>query len=334
MTTYNDDIVLTQVDPKQGGLTAWAHEVGIIMCDGKITDVFEEGHRGIPREPLRKGGVRTFIAYMSPFDLVYWLKDPHNPSEQDGIALDDLILTSDGEPVTGRIAITFSVMSGMVDPLLRLLGPSDAITKADVARAVKGEVQAKVLALNLHRHTTAELRSNEDLLKSIHYSLKGDLVLTFSGCGLQLDSFSINWGLTLEAKERIKRQRHDSSVQEAIRAKELREASSANPAPTTTPERRVMAESDARPKRRLPDDHKRLQTPTGRSVGYWVYEDDVTDNARVHKGICGYCNHGRGIRETRLPDNRWIGPFETESEAHRQALRTGRSGVRGCKVCL
>ena len=333
MTTY-DDIILTQVDPKQSSLTAWAHEVGIIMCDGKITDMFEEGRRSIPREPLRRGGVRTFIAYMSPFDLVYWLKDPHDPSEQDRIALDNLVLTSDGEPVTGRIVITFSVMSGMVDLLLRLLGPSDAITKADVAYAIKDEVQAKVLALNLHRYTTAELRSNEDLLKSIHYSLKGDLALTISGYGLQLDSFSINWGLTLEARDRIKRQRHDSSVQDAIRAKELREVSSPNPAPTTTPECRVMAESDAQPKRRLPDDHKRLQTPTGRSVGYWVYEDDVTDNARVHKGTCGFCNHGRGIRGTRRSDNRWIGPFETESEAHRQALRTGRSGVRGCKVCL
>ena len=116
MTTYDDDIVLTEVEPKRSGLTAWAHEVGIIMCDGKITAVFEEGHRGIPREPLRKGGVRTFIAYMSPFDVVYSLKDPHGPSEQDGIELDDLVLTSDGEPVTGRVAITSSVMSGMADP--------------------------------------------------------------------------------------------------------------------------------------------------------------------------------------------------------------------------
>ena len=88
MTASDDDIVLTRVDPERDSLTAWPHEVGIIMCDGKITDVFEEDRRSIPRGALRRGGVRTFIAYMSPFDLHYWLRDPSDPSEPDyGIAL-------------------------------------------------------------------------------------------------------------------------------------------------------------------------------------------------------------------------------------------------------
>lgn len=332
MTTHGDDVVLTKVEPKKGSLTAWAHEVGVIMCDGKITDVFEEDMRSIPRGPLRRGRVRTFIAYMSPFDLDYWLKDPHDPSEPEyGIVLDNLVLTSDGEPVTGRIGIKFSVMSGMVDLLLRLLGPRDQITKTDVAYTIERELQAKVMKLDLHEYTAADLRDDKALLRSIHTLLEGDLILILSSYGLQLDSFFITWGLTLEEREHIRRQRHVRSVQDAKRARELSDLRHHISTSAETSKIRAEVGTVAQRKRRSSEDQ---EWPPITAMGYWVYEDDPTSKARVHKGTCGYCNHGRGIRGSRLSDNRWIGPFETEEEAIDKALRTGRSDVRRCKSCL
>lgn len=119
----NNEIVLTEVVAVDI-LTVWAHEAGIIMRDGKITDVFQEGRRSIPRRFFGGDEIRTFRAYMSPFDLVYWLNDPEDSSKPDqGIVLDSPVLTSDRRPVTGSIGITFSVIPDMADLLLRLLGP-------------------------------------------------------------------------------------------------------------------------------------------------------------------------------------------------------------------
>ena len=67
---------------------------------------------------------------------------------------------------------------------------------------------------------------------------------------------------------------------------------------------------------------------------YWVYEDDQTDRARVHKATCSRCNDGRGLKGSRLPDNRWHGPFGTEREAIDRALSTDRSDAKGCRFCL
>ncbi len=452
-------IVLTEVQSRDS-LTAWAHEVGIIMRDGKITDIFQEDKRSIPRRLFGGDEVRTFKAYTSPFELVFWLRDPDDPSEPDeGVVLDTTILTSDGEPVTGRIWITFSVMADMTDLLLRLLGPKRAIRKVDVANAIKGDLQTKVMAFNLHEYTAADIRGSEDLLRSIHDSLNSDLALAISEYGLQLDNFHVNWGLTIEERERIKQQRHHSSVQDALRAKELRDIGGPSPASEDTRERQATSETDDQSRRdphygpgeqtgvasesvgywvyedsedestdkalihlgtcrycdhgkayvgHLPSSqdfsevtdqvmqafssrdkwygpfetedqamkfaevaeypevrrancclpsgvasgvqHTRrrqrepievestaretLRAGTSGLVGYWIYEDEPTDKALVHKGTCGFCNQGQGVRGSRLRDNRWIGPFETEMEAHQQALLTGRSEVRQAKCCL
>ena len=304
------------------------------MRDGKITDIFQEDKRSIPRRLFGGDDVRTFKAYTSPFDLAFWLRDPGDPSEPDeGIVLDNTILTSDGEPVTGRIGITFSVMADMTDLLLRLLGPNVAIKKADVANAIKGDLQTKVMAFNLHEYTAADIRGSEDLLRSINDSLNSDLALAISGYGLQLDNFHVNWGLTIEERERIKQQRHRSSVQDALREKEIREIGASGPASEGTRERHATSETDAPPRRHARDGGGQRKGTAG-SVGYWVYEDEPTDKAMVHKGTCGFCNHGHGVRGSRLPDNRWIGPFETEDEAIEMALLTERSEVRRAKCCL
>lgn len=69
-------------------------------------------------------------------------------------------------------------------------------------------------------------------------------------------------------------------------------------------------------------------------MSYWVYEDDPTNRVRIHKSECTYCNDGEGIKGSRLTDNRWHGPFQTEQEAIDRARRTGRRDAKGCGVCL
>lgn len=334
-TRYANEIVLKEVEPEPGGLTAWAHEAGVVMVDGKIRDVFEGGRRKIPFWPLSRGGVRTFIAYMSPFDIDYWLKDPRDVSEPDnGIPLDSLVLTSDAEPVTGRINITFAVISGMVDLLLRLLGPRKVITKSDVAYALKNEIQPKLAGLGLHRYTAAELRDDHDLRSSIHASLKGDLDLVLSGYGLELDKFFIDWGLTAEQREHIKRQRHDISVQDALREKELKDAGGLGAKQKRSPEIHPTVSAGSPAEQRLFGNRSRRPSEVTTAVSYWVYVDDPTNRARVHIGTCRFCNHGSGLHGRRRSDNRWLGPFENEGEAIEVALSSGRSDVGGCGVCL
>ena len=265
----DDDIVLTEVK-KRDSLTAWAHEVGIIMRDGKITDIFQEDRRSIPRKLFGGDEIRTFTAYTSPFDLMYWLNDPADPSEPDeGIALDNAILTSDGQPVTGSIGITFSIMPDMADLLLRLLGRRKTITRSDVANAAWGELQAKVLALDMHRYSASDLRGSHSPLRSIGDSLKTELDLTFAGYGLQIDSLYVNWGVTLEEKERVKQLRHRIRIQDAMREKELRDVSRSSPKHESTRDPDANAKTRTKPKRRT-SSRKGLQrtVSTGSAEAY------------------------------------------------------------------
>ncbi len=318
------ETILTEVETWDS-LTAWAHEVGIIMRDGKITDIFQEERRSVHSRSFGTEDVRTFVAYTSPFDLVFWLNDPDDSSDPDeGMAFDNPIRTADSQPVTGSIGITFSVIPDMADLLLRLLGPRKTITRVDVANAIWVELQAKALALDLHQHTAGELSSNQDLLKSIQGSLERELYLTLSGYGLQLDSYYVNWGLTRQERESVRQLRNRSSAQHVLETRtretgdELARAPATLPGPDVTPRGHV---GQGRP----------LKQPS--SEAYWVYEDDPTNRARVHKATCGYCNQGRGLHGSRLPDNRWHGPFLTREEAYSRLRATGRSNADGCKVC-
>ena len=69
-------------------------------------------------------------------------------------------------------------------------------------------------------------------------------------------------------------------------------------------------------------------------MDYWVYEDHPTNRVRIHKAACSRCKEGQGIKGSRLPDNRWHGPFGTEQEAIKVALETGRRDAKGCWFCL
>ena len=64
---------------------------------------------------------------------------------------------------------------------------------------------------------------------------------------------------------------------------------------------------------------------------WWVYEDDTATHARVHRASCWHCNNGRG--HSRRPSKRWHGPYASEAEALRLAVRLRPNDARVCNRC-
>ena len=220
--TLQDDIVLTWVEPKGGVVTAWPNQVAIIMRDGRITDVFTEGTRRVGLGFLPSGRVQAFIAYTVPFSLTFRLEDEYGLSEwEDGIPLQGVVLTADGRTVTAQFGLTFSIVPDKVDLLLRLSPTGRPIKPSDIGNAIKGELLAKVLTLDIRSYTASDLRGNETLLRSLYDSLRRELHSTLSGYGLQLDNFYANWGLTDPEGDRLGELQHQQRLREIERQQEL-----------------------------------------------------------------------------------------------------------------
>ena len=203
----------------RGSLTVPQYQVGIVMQDGKVVDIFSERKKNLPR----KGEVRTYVASTAPFTLTFWLMDPMDREEpDDGVVLGQPVLTSDDEAVTGRLALTMRVVRKNVEYLLQLLRPgSGGVTRRDVSDAIEEELLAKVLALDIHQHTAEELRGNRDLFRGIYDSVNIELASTIRFYGLQLDNFTVSWGLTSEERERIRERRHEEELREIRRQQEI-----------------------------------------------------------------------------------------------------------------
>ncbi len=68
---------------------------------------------------------------------------------------------------------------------------------------------------------------------------------------------------------------------------------------------------------------------------HYIYENSVAEGhkARIHLADCPWCNSGRGIHaSTGARNGRWLGLFETLTEATITATRTGGC-VSLCKRC-
>ena len=187
----------------RGSLMVSQYQVGIVMQDGEVVDVFSGGRRDLP-----KGEVRTYVASTAPFTLTFWLMDPMDREEpDDGVVLGQPVLTSDDEAVTGRLALTMRVVWKNVEYLLQLLRPgSGGVTRRDVSDAIEGELLAKVLDLDIHQHTAEELRGNRELFRGIYESVNIELASTIRFYGLRLDNFYPNWGVTHEDLKKIMQQ--------------------------------------------------------------------------------------------------------------------------------
>ena len=202
-------------------LTVGPYQVGLVIVDGELRPPFTEGSMQLPG-----GRVETYVASTAPVNLVFWLDDPGDPAgPAQGFLLEQPVLTADRQLVTGRIELTLSVITEEAFRLLRLRGmDSNEIRVSDISNAIKGELLAKVLALELYGYTSDELRGNRRPLQDIYGSIRTELASTFSGYGLRLDNFNVSWGLTFQEQEDIKEARHRSAVRDAEREGELEQA--------------------------------------------------------------------------------------------------------------
>ena len=225
-----EDAVLWEVEPEgrwvflgvpisRGSLTVMTFQIGIVIRNGEVVDVFSGGKRKLPRS----GKVRAYVASTAPFNLTYWLMDPEDPSEPDeGVGLNQPVLTADKQLVTGRIDLTLRATRKNVEYLWQLLRPgSEVVRRRDISRAIEGELLAKVLALDIHKYTSEELRGNRELFRGMYESVKIELSSTIRRYGLLLDNFYPNWGLTHEERERIREQRHEVQLREIKRQQEI-----------------------------------------------------------------------------------------------------------------
>ncbi len=221
-----EDAILWEMEPDVGplpwqrSLTVMQYQIGIVIRDGEVMDVFSGGKRKLP-----KGDVRTYVASTKPFNLTFWLKEPDDSEEQvKGVALDHPVLTKDSELVTGRIDLILSVVRKNVEYLFHLPGAgSRAVARRDVSEAIEGELTGKVLALDISKYTAKELRGNEELLRGIYESLQVEMTSTIRRYGLQLDNFYVNWGLTPDEQDQIRERRHEEELREMEREREVRE---------------------------------------------------------------------------------------------------------------
>ena len=242
-----DDPILWQENPIRrligDYLIVGAHQVGIIERDGMV-QVCKQGRHRVPGGML----VRCYKASTTPFPLVFWLKDPDDTTEpHEGVALDMPVLTSDGQPVTGRINLELRVMPEDVEHLLQLVPPGGGnVGTSIISHSIKNELLAKVLALDLNRYTAMELRGNESPLRDIHGSVIRELESTISRFGLRCDNFYTAWGLSSEERERIKERRHEGEVRAIQRGLAIAKAQHAT---TTTGSSRGEGKEDSPPKR-------------------------------------------------------------------------------------
>ena len=237
-----EDAILWEVKPDVGflpwlrSLTVSQFQIGIVMQDGEVVDIFSSRKRNLPWNLPWKGKVRTYVASTAPFTLTFWLMDPMDPEEpDDGVVLGQPVLTSDDEVVTAQLDLTMRVVRENVEYLLQLLKPGiGVVTRRDISDTIEGELLAKVLALDIHQHTAAELRGNRELLRGIYESVNIELASTIRFYGLRLDNFYPNWGLTSEERERIRQLRHEEELREIRRRQEIERAREPEP-PMPTP---------------------------------------------------------------------------------------------------
>ena len=226
-----EDAILREVKPDIGflpgqrSLTVSQFQIGIVMQDGEVVDIFSSRKRKLPWNLPWNGEVRTYVASTAPFTLTFWLMDPMDREEPgDSVVLGQPVLTSDDEAVTGRLALTMRVVRENVEHLLQLLRPgSGGVTRRDVSDAIKDELLDKVLALDIHQHTAEELRGNRELFRGIYESVNIELASTIRFYGLRLDNFTVSWGLTSEERERIRQRRHEEELEEIRRQQEIRQ---------------------------------------------------------------------------------------------------------------
>ncbi len=279
------------------------HHVGIIIRDGAIWDIFSGGQRRLP-----KGQIKTYVTTKAPFKLAFWLPEPDDPSRHGGrIPLDFPALTSDSASVTGEVVLTLALVQEQCERLrqIRPMDKDDRVTVHDVGEWLKGELQGKVLSLDLNKYTAQQIRGNRKLLEDMYESLRVELTSSIRRFGLRLEDFYANWDVTDTAPPPLP-----------------------DPPPplrdTTTRPPTRFTEPAPRPPRQDPPVPP---APSTSREEFYVYTDLPTGMSKIHKG---YCRYYKNRKPDPLPDNWWHGPYSSSAEALAAPQNKGRVMFAGC----
>ena len=250
-------------------LTVGPYQVGIIIWEGAVLDIFSEETQTLP-----EGDVQTYVVTTAPVKLTFRLKGPGGSSCPYDIVLDPPLLTSDAQHVAGRLDLTVSVIAQgsrftsvipeKADRLLQLLGLSgDVVTKSDLARMIKGELSPKLLALDLRGYTADELRSNRELLQGISGPLKVELASAIDRFGLQVDDFYINWSPSPEKTAQTRPPERDSRLEDPKPRRGSQTSAPAKSAPKQTHAQNSKSSPGSRssPARRQPVSKRKTNKP-------------------------------------------------------------------------
>lgn len=96
-----------------------------------------------------------------------------------------------------------------VDQVAALMRGKVALATWDLAALVRDELLARTLIPEIAAHRADELRGNRQLLDKLERDVRTGLKNTFATCGLTLESFTINWGLTDQERADIDRKRQE-----------------------------------------------------------------------------------------------------------------------------
>ena len=68
---------------------------------------------------------------------------------------------------------------------------------------------------------------------------------------------------------------------------------------------------------------------------FFVYENWTHKRARIHQGVCRYCNNGKGWQPVDSGANgKWHGPFPTRASAFRKLKELDYPDMHDCQVCM
>lgn len=210
-------------------VTAGPTEVVIAIKNGEIADIFS----GEKRSTLSKWETFRNLIGQGPklqliktdtsrFNLTFWLEDSEEKTAESGMSFGIPALTKDGQIVSARIDLSFSIEAEKIDNFLRLLRGRSALNTTDVATEIRHELSSKVFHLELSQYLYEDIRGNRDLLVNLTKALQRELGTTLLNYGLKLENVSINWGLTLDEQEVLANQRHDAEIAATKRTEELR----------------------------------------------------------------------------------------------------------------
>ena len=127
----------------------------------------------------------------------------------------------EGQAIPARINLWIELDDSRPENLLLLLKGRNVINRFDVASEIRDDLLGKVIGLELNQRTVNEMRGNAALLRAIGTSIQREISGTLRQFGLQVQDYSINWGLTLQESADINQQKHEMSAHQIRNLNEI-----------------------------------------------------------------------------------------------------------------